>query len=223
MADLFGRLADRARGEAGTLAPRMPTRFEPPALEHTEPEYTEPVLEHTKPATQTPPMAAAHTPSPGVTAAPAAATVASATRRDAHARPPAVPARPEPVVAPAAAPAKPQPVAPAAATAPVSTQIEVVRVAAGPEVTVRLQTLTPHTGKTVAPQVGRIVPAMPVVPPPPPVPSKKDTVVHISIGRIEVRGAATQPSVPVREPARDERQERLSLSDYLRGGDRGPK
>ena len=237
MADHLTRLAARALGQAPSVAPRLPSRFEPaqagpspdwdepaPFWDRDEPSYGGPVED----------ALAEGEPAAGRRSRPGRALTGVLGLADGRRPGPAAGAasRPPPARAPRE-PAAATPVRPGQPAGPDH--------AAGAAAGQRLGTAV-HTGRPAVPaRSGRagepvrgapVVPVTPAVPPPVPVPRppSREPSVRISIGRIEVRAvpgpaatppAAPAPATPPRPGAgRPSEPAELTLSAYLRG-DRG--
>jgi hypothetical protein len=220
MADLLGRLAARALGQAPSLEPRIPSRYESAPDVPDEPWLADP-----------PDLAVA----PPARQAPAVASMV-------------LESSPPPPTPPAASPV-PGSQPPIPATPHLRVDQGVVGVQTGqktettprstgqtapatPLVPVTPQPVTPQpaTPRPVTPQPG--TPLVPVPAPPSVLPSVsrgRGTAVHISIGRIEVRAqpapavpavvAVSPPAPPHRTPAPAHPAEPagLTLAAYLRG------
>ncbi|HZN75720.1 MAG TPA: hypothetical protein VFC00_29155 [Micromonosporaceae bacterium] len=227
MADFLGRLAARALGQASSVEPRMPSRYEQVTEMPDEFVVDEPAFVADESAGS--PAGAEER-----LTAPAPPTPRSEPRQ-----PPGD--RPVPSPAETVRPVVPEPVRPqrvvrvervvaaetfhsgqAAPDEPMVTEGSTVEPAAGP-----IRRAVPARRSSVVP-----VPAAPV-PPPPTGRSTRDTTVRISIGRIEVRTVPTPatPAVAVSRPAsaapapaptpvRAPEPAGLTLAAYLRG-DRG--
>lgn len=226
MADFLGRLAARALGQASSVEPRMPSRYEQVTEMPDEFVVDEPAF--VADAAGSPAGAEERLTAP-----------APPTPRSEPRQPPGD--RPVPSPAETVRPVVPEPVRPqrvvrvervvaaetfhsgqAAPDEPMVTEGSTVEPAAGP-----IRRAVPARRSSVVP-----VPAAPV-PPPPTGRSTRDTTVRISIGRIEVRAApapAAAPAIvsvsapaaapqPAPRAAPPEPAE-LTLSAYLRG-DRG--
>lgn len=228
MADLFTRLAHRARDGGDRVEPRLPARFEPPVVAET-PETLEP-----------PPAHLPREVEPGVpTPATHASPTSTAGPRDGDGRP--IPSRVEETQvagpAPVAGPADTVlPVRPRGRAAPSGAEIrrrearqsrtEAADGTARPVV----RTTEDHDG---LPEPGRIRP-LPGAIAPVEAPRRAEVQtmrpsVHISIGRIEVRAtqpqasAAPAPAAPIVTAAPTADSGGLTLSAYLRGDDGRPR
>jgi hypothetical protein len=215
MTDLLHRLAARTLGHAPTLAPRVPTRFEPAA---------EPSIVDTEAPASTVDFEPARV--PGAPAAPP--VVPGVPRRDdrpaSASEPPAAPARPR------SARVEPDRAVPAAVPRLVTPELVLALHAAQPVAAGPAALFPPGQ-----PRVDAAVAApLPPLPPPAPGPARRGAPaappdVHITIGRIEVRA---EPAAPVPAPAaagRPQPTQRppepavLTLSAYLRGDDGRPR
>ena len=245
MSDFLARLAARAIGDEATLAPRLPSLFEPSAHTSILPlirEDTTATARHvTVPADDTPPVADPRHPPRATSPRPIdASRPALIEQPPTRVPPPAVtpvPDRATPVTVRAVSPATLPMTAVAAAPPRVPPPEPVTH--AGP---LQASPVQPRQARTVPPRPETTPPAIGTLLPPAPVfanarvaPAHEQTehaaavrpraasatqravaasepVVHVSIGRIEVRATPAAPAPPRR---RDEPRP-ASLDDYLR-------
>lgn len=210
MTGFLARMAARATGGSSGATPQVPARFSvAPALETPPAAAEEPTgsasapsrREHAVPSTAEAPAAPAALPDGGDRAerdAPGTGAPEPVRHRPAHVEPPAAAARP---------PAELLQPAPAARSA------VVYGARSGPVVPSQP---VPAAAVPVLENVERRAPSSSPAAAAAHAARRAPDVVHVSIGRIEVRAPAA-PAAPVSRPARPSAPEPLGLDAYLRG------
>lgn len=229
MSGLLDRLAARASGGDAGVVPRVPARFEPAVRPH---EAAPAGAWSPGPAARTDVREAHATPPPALplgeprprarSVPPARPTTRPVAPTDTHAvlgRHRGTADRPAP---PASAPLGPDLPPGGPGTSPVPRTGSPGRsgpARAGDRAATPRPTAVVPTPQPVVP-VAPAPLATPELRPTGSAPTTAPTVVHVSIGRVEVRAALPLPEAPARAPSSsaDERATALSLTEYLRGG-----